>query len=113
MRLYISKSDACWGPSGGSRGGARGARPPSSPTYSQTKIRPERREENFGDRPPPPLFKGLDDIAPLLSRGLDLALGPSVRYRVSCQTGPFLVFFVTRQEQRRIKLGAILKKKYN
>ena len=44
------------------------------------------------------------------SRGLDPALGSFVRYRVSCQTEPFLVFFVTRQERRRIKLGAILKK---
>ena len=42
MRLHISQSDACWGPSGGSRGGARGARPPSF--LDQTKARPEGRD---------------------------------------------------------------------
>ena len=45
MRLHISKTDACWGPSGGSRGRARKARPPPprSLFLDQTKARPEGR----------------------------------------------------------------------
>ena len=84
--------------------------PPPFPHLFLDQTKARRAEKIFLETLPPPLPKGLDDRAPLLSRGLDPALGPSVRYRVSCQTEPFLVFFVTGQERRRIKLGAILKK---
>ena len=95
-----------------------GPRPsPPPPPYlflDQTKARRAEKiilETAASPLPPPHQSKGLDDRTPVLPRGLDPALVPSVRYRVSCQTEPFLVFFLTRQERRRIKLGTILKKK--
>lgn len=53
--------------SGGSRRGARGTRPP----YFLTKLSPEGRKMFFGDRVPPLLSQGLDDLATPLSESLD------------------------------------------
>ena len=104
----LSSQWRIWGRSPGEEpgGGARGGRPHLF--LDQNKAR--RAEKIFSGDPPPPYLRVWMTVPP--SRGLDPTLGPSVRYRVSCQTEPFLVFFVTRQERRRIKLGAILKKKY-
>lgn len=80
MRFQVCDTSYCH-TSGGSTGGAREPRPPP---YFSTKLRTEGPKKIiFGDRPPPPLPKGLDDLhppsSPLISgsgSGIDTEVSP-------------------------------------